>query len=386
MSDDAVQQVSDTMQHGNYVLMRKLTGVKPTLARLRKGATICVDNLTFKPDPVLGKKFGVYTAQNGQLGPDEADVDKELAKIRELSKGENDEGDVNQVNLVKDKVQLKKANKAQSAILVEKINTRLLAEFYYFRNPETVGYFRPDSAAQILHNSGIKAGERVLIYDQCFGIMTTYVVERLGGQGTCVCIHNGASASNITCFHNRQFSKEVKDTLITLPLKMLVNTEEEKMDYNDVENGEKPVETVKEEKVLDEEAKKKQEEAMIRAAEKKARQEEAVTWFDGDIPNFGRYDSLLVICKNVSPVSVLDLTFKAVRTSGTVVVYSPFEEEMVKTKAYLDDKNCVLTEIRSTKVREIQVLPKRTHPLMQQLVVGGYYLSTVKGYDPTLKV
>ncbi|CAD5232892.1 unnamed protein product [Bursaphelenchus xylophilus] len=111
MSAETSERERDTLQPGDYVLMRKLTGVKPTLARLRKGATITVDNLTFKADPVLGKKFGVYTAQNGLLGLEPTDVAKELSKIRELSRGENEAGEKNQVSLAKDKVQLKKANR-----------------------------------------------------------------------------------------------------------------------------------------------------------------------------------------------------------------------------------------------------------------------------------
>uniref|UniRef100_A0A1I7SFW1 CDC48_N domain-containing protein n=1 Tax=Bursaphelenchus xylophilus TaxID=6326 RepID=A0A1I7SFW1_BURXY len=87
MSAETSERERDTLQPGDYVLMRKLTGVKPTLARLRKGATITVDNLTFKADPLLGKKFGVCTAQNGLLGPEPTDVAKELSKTRELSRG-----------------------------------------------------------------------------------------------------------------------------------------------------------------------------------------------------------------------------------------------------------------------------------------------------------
>lgn len=69
-----VNKEPTTMEQGNYVLMRKLTGVKTSLARLRKGATINVDNLTFKADGVIGKPFGVYVAANGVLGPEPADV------------------------------------------------------------------------------------------------------------------------------------------------------------------------------------------------------------------------------------------------------------------------------------------------------------------------
>lgn len=51
---------------------------------------------------------------------------------------------------------------------------------------------------------------------------------------------------------------------------------------------------------------------------------EALEWFKTEsLPNFGCYDTLLIICKNVDACSVLERTLSAVRPSGTIVVYSP---------------------------------------------------------------
>jgi hypothetical protein len=52
-------------------------------------------------------------------------------------------------------------------------------------------------------------------------------------------------------------------------------------------------------------------------------EEEAYSLFKSEkVPGFGQFDSLLIICKNVDACSVLDKTFNAVRSSGTIVIYS----------------------------------------------------------------
>jgi predicted O-methyltransferase YrrM len=53
-------------------------------------------------------------------------------------------------------------------------------------------------------------------------------------------------------------------------------------------------------------------------------EDEALEWFKTEkFANFGRFDTLFLICKNADASSFLDRTLSAVRPSGTVVVYSP---------------------------------------------------------------
>lgn len=58
--------------------------------------------------------------------------------------------------------------------------------------------------------SGIIQGSRVLIFDQCSGVITAHILERLDGVGHCVLVHNGFNSHNsIPCVNNCQFSKKV---------------------------------------------------------------------------------------------------------------------------------------------------------------------------------
>ncbi|KAI6218866.1 hypothetical protein M3Y99_01685300 [Aphelenchoides fujianensis] len=58
--------------------------------------------------------------------------------------------------------------------------------------------------------------------------------------------------------------------------------------------------------------------------EKNRQTAEALEWFANErTPDFGDYDALFVVCRNAASISVLEHTFRAVRSSGNIVVYSP---------------------------------------------------------------
>jgi hypothetical protein len=145
--------------------------------------------------------------------------------------GASGEGRGNQTQLVSEKIQLKKAKRAQTLVQIERANPRLLAEFFYARNVEAVGYLRcvfasfignlllcilrSDHIAYIIEMSGIIPSSRVLIFDQCSGVVAAHVIERLNGDGHCVLLHSGPNANNtVPCVNNCQFSKPVKNCCV----------------------------------------------------------------------------------------------------------------------------------------------------------------------------
>ncbi|KAI6210220.1 hypothetical protein M3Y96_00304700 [Aphelenchoides besseyi] len=348
----------ETIAEGDYAIVRKLDGKRFTLTRLKKNVTIAVENLNFKVDAALGQPYGVYQVLNRGLKP-EIPVE-ELAKFKSLNVLDEEEEPVEgqKHQLVRGKVDLKRAKKATTLIQIERPTTRTLTDYFYLRNPETVCFLRNDHVSLMMQMAAVKPNARVLVYDQSSGVVVTHVVERLGGFGACVLLHNGPSASHILCYRNRQFPKDVKElfgqkshefplqisvTFRPLPVGRLLGNEE-----------------VKSEKV-----------------------EEALSWFEeARTPGFGRFDSLLIVCKNASAVSVLEKTFRAVRSAGNLVVYSPNSADVVLAREWLEKRGCVFVEIRQSFCREIQVLKRRTHPLMQQQVPGGYILSAIRVFDP----
>ncbi|KAI6240778.1 hypothetical protein M3Y99_00421500 [Aphelenchoides fujianensis] len=232
----------------------------------------------------------------------------------------------------------------------------------------------------MLHFGAVKPGIRVLIFDQCSGVVTTHVVERLGGFGRCVVLHNGKSASNLLCYHNRQFSPKVASTFRTLSVRKMLEHS----------SGAKPTEDA--ERMEAEEADGEQKhpngrvmtESDIAFRDEKNRQTaEALEWFANErTPGFGDYDALFVVCRNAASISVLEHTFRAVRSSGNIVVYSPNSADIATSREYLEKRGCVFVDTRSSVCREIQVLKHRTHPVMQQITPGGFILSAIRGFAP----
>ncbi|KAI6231537.1 hypothetical protein M3Y95_00392300 [Aphelenchoides besseyi] len=333
----------ETIAEGDFAIVRKLDGKRFTLTRLKKNVTIAVENLNFKVDAALGQPYGVYQVLNRGLKP-QIPVE-ELAKFKSLNVLEEEEepAEGQKHQLVRGKVDLKRAKKATTLIQIERPTTRTLTDYFYLRNPETVCFLRNDHASLLMQMAAVKPNARILVYDQSSGVIVTHVVERLGGYGACVLLHNGPSASQILCYRNRQFPKDIASTFRPLPLGQLLG------------NGE-----VKSKKV-----------------------EETLSWFEeARTPGFGGFDSLLIVCKNASAVSVLEKTFRAVRSAGNLVVYSPNAADVVLAREWLEKRGCVFVEIRQSFCREIQVLKRRTHPLMQQQVPGGFILSAIRVFDP----
>ena len=70
-------------------------------------------------------------------------------------------------------------------------SARLLCEMYFVRAPDKILDMRPDTLAQILTWSNVQSGCNALVVDSCKGLLMGSVMERLGGQGTVLQVHQG---------------------------------------------------------------------------------------------------------------------------------------------------------------------------------------------------
>ncbi|XP_057308812.1 tRNA (adenine(58)-N(1))-methyltransferase non-catalytic subunit TRM6-like [Hydractinia symbiolongicarpus] len=69
---------------------------------------------------------------------------------------------------------------------------RLLAELYFFKNPNKIMDLRTDSLAQVLTWSNVQANSNVLLMETCQGFVAGAVMERLGAGGSMVQIYQGS--------------------------------------------------------------------------------------------------------------------------------------------------------------------------------------------------
>lgn len=121
-----------------------------------------------------------------------------------------------------------------------------VAEYFFERNPEKIGYvsmlvsdsdplisyinppflitfnsfLRVDTLAQILNFANVHAEARYLVVDDTQGLLISAVAERMGGYGQIMGIHDGLSPNyDVLRYHN--FSKRVLDSISTLPWTMV---------------------------------------------------------------------------------------------------------------------------------------------------------------------
>lgn len=81
-------------------------------------------------------------------------------------------------------------------------------------------------------------------------------------------------------------------------------------------------------------------------------------------------------------VNIAIQLFNYLKYSGTVIVYSKNMEILVALEKFLfENKLAIDTKIHETILREYQVLPKRTHPMMNNKGYSNYVLTCIKIYS-----
>lgn len=67
-----------------------------------------------------------------------------------------------------------------------------------------------DLLSHILSLSAVHFGSRCLVFEQCAGLMSAAVIDRLGGYGACIHLHRGSTAQSIPCIDGMNFDSKVR--------------------------------------------------------------------------------------------------------------------------------------------------------------------------------
>eukprot|EP00057_Strongylocentrotus_purpuratus_P031072 XP_783506.2 PREDICTED: tRNA (adenine(58)-N(1))-methyltransferase non-catalytic subunit TRM6 [Strongylocentrotus purpuratus] len=147
----------------------------------------------------------------------------------------------------------KKRNKYIVRFVVLRPCIRLMCEMYFNKAPSKVIQIRIDTMAQLLSAANVQSGSKVMVLENCQGLLVAAIMERLGGNGTVVHFHTEDQPMNssLQAFNFSQKSKEMlrtfnlKDVYDNLILKKPVETINEEpsqskdLDISQKEGGEK---------------------------------------------------------------------------------------------------------------------------------------------------
>jgi tRNA (adenine-N(1)-)-methyltransferase non-catalytic subunit len=91
------------------------------------------------------------------------------------------------------------------------------------------------------------------------------------------------------------------------------------------------------------------------------------------------FSALIIATTSLSPLSVYQHLLPLVAGSGHIVLYSPFKETLYDTFTQMrKSEECIAVDLTESWLREHQVLPSRTHPMMTTSGSGGYVLSAIR--------
>uniref|UniRef100_A0A8C5C2M9 tRNA (adenine(58)-N(1))-methyltransferase non-catalytic subunit TRM6 n=1 Tax=Gadus morhua TaxID=8049 RepID=A0A8C5C2M9_GADMO len=249
----------------------------------------------------------------------------------------------------------KKKKKYESTITVLRPSCRILAMMYHGREPGKICHLRYDTLAQMLTLGNIHAGGKVLVFETCAGLVLGAVMERMGGYGKVVQMYpgDGPVQAGLESFG---FPPHFHDTLHTFPIghvnALLAGT---------LDTG-PPKELALQEKQDRMEAKRKKLAVAAALLE-------------------GKNADGLIIASRFHPSPVLLGLIKFLAPSRPFVVYSQYKEPLIecytKLKENSNKEHCAVINLQLTDswLRHYQVLPNRTHPVLQMSGGGGYLLS-----------
>ncbi|CAO3667126.1 unnamed protein product [Umbelopsis ramanniana] len=238
-----------------------------------------------------------------------------------------------------------------------------VAEYFFERNPEKIGFLRVDTLAQILNFANVHAEARYLVVDDTQGLLISAVAERMGGYGQIMGIHDGLSSNyDVLRYHN--FSKRVLDSISTLPWTMVDKDEPTSEGW--IEFTEEEFEGLTDREKINYTRRRK---TVKRIEAARA------------ILNEGGFDGLIVASQYL-PMSILDRLLPFVAGARPVVIYNINKEVLIDAFLHMRSSNeYVGVQMTESWLRRYQVLPGRTHPEMTTSAGGGYILSAYRTFD-----
>ncbi|GMT02147.1 hypothetical protein PENTCL1PPCAC_24321 [Pristionchus entomophagus] len=418
---------------GCYAVVRKVGGEHQRVVRLTTNSNVLVEKLRFEAESAIGHPFGLFEVIGKRLVPatvedlrkrDGGDIEMAAVDADNIGLNGNENGEViapsaldaetrqelteeqisamkqeggrgndvvsklvsgsasfgSRTSFAKSKYIRRKTKKHSDRVLILKPTIRLLCEAYLRKDYDRAGCLRIDQLSLIIHQGAVHMGRKVLVFDQVLGLITAATTERLAGAGACIHLHRGTVAQSIPCFQSMEFSPEIISTFYPVRIDSILNgfkqpadegTEKEKMETEETENdvdepSAQPVHQWR----------KHDAEWYAVAAQKKAerlqRESEGLAAIEQGL------DTILIGSRSVDPCSLLDLLYDKLRPSGNVVVYSPTIQHCQRAQRWLRERGAIHMVLSDQMYRVQQVLPDRTHPLMSQMVVGGYVLAAIK--------
>eukprot|EP01112_Ceratiomyxa_fruticulosa_P020492 TRINITY_DN698_c0_g3_i2.p1 TRINITY_DN698_c0_g3~~TRINITY_DN698_c0_g3_i2.p1 ORF type:complete len:495 (-),score=118.58 TRINITY_DN698_c0_g3_i2:42-1526(-) len=313
----------------------------------------------------------------------------------------------------------KKQQKHLVTIKVIRPTAKSIATAYYDKNPSKIHYLRPDSLAYILSQANLHPNSTNLVIEDCVGVVTGSVLERLGGHAKVLSAYFRGSPPRLSFFN---FSPQILNSVfyfhLSSTLALLNNSNNNNNNVGEgssSSNGDNSVNNTQEQSDIqdsgsDKKRKREDIETNDTSPENKQPKSEGEASLNNEtsmeitnteqksgISKEGEnakpsqnditemlksgVDSLIVVAPQYTPTSLFEHVFPLLRPSGVFVVFSPSIQPLVDLHESLRGK-AVNTNLSEIWFREYQVLPLRTHPTMSMDGSSGFILTGTRVINP----
>eukprot|EP00026_Physarum_polycephalum_P000932 Phypoly_transcript_00933.p2 GENE.Phypoly_transcript_00933~~Phypoly_transcript_00933.p2 ORF type:complete len:482 (+),score=139.02 Phypoly_transcript_00933:2424-3869(+) len=288
----------------------------------------------------------------------------------------------------KEKYLKKKSQKHITTVQILRGTANTILTAYYDKNPAKICNLRGDSLALLLNLSNVFAhpDKKVLVVENCQGLIVGSVAERMGGLGKIYFANLETSQPSTAALRSFNFSKQVEDSIITFPFTLLSSFSSPPSTSSESTLSSPPIsspipsdQTEKPEKMdqteqteqKDKQPEKKEKDAVKEAARARMHEEAQELARDGA-------DSLLVVSK-YAPQSIMPQLVRALKGGAAFAVYSQYLQPLAETHELLRSAGIAVNmSLAETWLRVHQVLPGRTHPNMQMDGASGYILNGIR--------
>mmetsp|Transcript_85866 Transcript_85866/g.229751 ORF Transcript_85866/g.229751 Transcript_85866/m.229751 type:complete len:436 (-) Transcript_85866:65-1372(-) len=280
----------------------------------------------------------------------------------------------------KQKYLLKKARKHAVQITLWPATLMGLCETYGKLSPAKISNLRFDHLVALLNVAAVRHGSRVLVLESCMGLVVGAIAQRLAGGGKIFSVYDKGVSDKI--LHQIGLTEEEKNVVWAFPLGALEQGDKHEFLQRPVHPGEPQDDAFEQ-----------------RFARKTQGWEKRLAQFN-DLQRDG-VDSVVVALDSESQSAFLNgflaAGMRLLRPGGTLGIYGPSLQPLACFQAAMrastfsglytppgdgapQSFGFVNIRLEEFWLREYQVLPQRTHPMMnaQTNLVSGFLLSGVK--------
>jgi tRNA (adenine-N(1)-)-methyltransferase non-catalytic subunit len=277
-----------------------------------------------------------------------------------------------------EKYKKRKAKKYVQLACAKRPTTASICDTLFNKQPSKIGYLRPDALGILLHMANVGPGSKILVLENCGGMITGAVAERMGGYGTVCATYLEPHGKGIEIVKSFNFTNEILETVCRAPLVGLLKKKRQQLEKEKVRKEAEAVET----EPMPEDASLPPSAAAAAGADTSTNGEGD----GGEISNSNKKTDIsnppfsgCILCNPLlHPKTALNALFPLLSPSASFAVWSQTLQPLADTMNDLRRTgSAVSLMVQETWYRKQQVLPQRTHPTMSMNHGGGYLLSGI---------